>query len=581
MYFICLNHKDKQIIIHTDRPICSNKKELLNSKSFREILFFFWKRLKKTNSPLLSECGLSLENEEGIEKLYTVLLGLIDTRFDGPDLLNGPDNRIDMASLDSLVNELYDFWRSFDRFIVLHGRPGPSSYDQRPYRAFNETIESFTHLVRSTYRDLSENITRRHPQIYRQVAAGVNVGLIALPMEVYLPEPYQQIFHNVSFIRQIWIDPPMIIDPPSNKRSGEFIKVQKNPLLGLGVDSQEWLCYPALVGSLLIYIYFHQRFISLGCSLANLFELASDEQIFKRPAPDAIYAYGIPYNESMPAPLAFYDDYENGILAAAVPGDDRFAYFGYLKKMVLTLHNVAMMKRGLMPFHGALVQVHLQDKVPVNILIIGDTGAGKSETLEALRTIGGDALRRMKVIADDMGSLQVTDVSVLGYGTEIGAFIRLDDLEQGYAFGQIDRSIIMNPQRVNSRVVIPITSMEEVLKGHPIHYLLYANNYEDVSDDFPLLKRFESVPAALEVFVRGASMSKGTTTDSGVTHSYFANIFGPPQYHELHQRLAEAVFHKAFALGIFVGEIRTRLGVPGYERSGPKLAAEELFRHFM
>ena len=40
-------------------------------------------------------------------------------------------------------------------------------------------------------------------------------------------------------------------------------------------------------------------------------------------------------------------------------------------------------------------------------------------------------------------------------------------------------------------------------------------------------------------------MSKGTTTASGLTHSYFANIFGPSQYKEIHEKLASAAFQKS------------------------------------
>ena len=100
----------------------------------------------------------------------------------------------------------------------------------------------------------------------------------------------------------------------------------------------------------------------LGLSLANLFEVASDEEIAA--GPDAVYLYGVP-----PAALArfgelptvFHDDAASRLLVAAVPLEDRFGYFGYLKKMVLTLHNVAAMDRGVMPFHGAYARLVLAD----------------------------------------------------------------------------------------------------------------------------------------------------------------------------------------------------------------------------
>ena len=108
--------------------------------------------------------------------------------------------------------------------------------------------------------------------------------------------------------------------------------------------------------------------------------------------------------------------------------------------------------------------------------------------------------------------------------------------------------------------------------------MLYANNYEQVDEDHPIVERLEPVERALAVFRDGASMAKGTTTAIGLGHSYFANIFGPPQYKDLHEPLAKAVFGAAFEAGVFVGQMRTRLGIPGYESSGPREAAEALFR---
>jgi len=341
---------------------------------------------------------------------------------------------------------------------------------------------------------------------------------------------------------------------------------------------EQWLCYPALVGRLVVSVYFHQRFAGLGLSLANLFEVASDEEIAA--GPDAEYLYGV-------APLAlarfgelptvFHDDRASRLLVAAVPLEDRFGYFGYLKKMVLTLHNVAAMDRGLMPFHSAYSRLVLADGAAADVLIIGDTATGKSETLEALRIVGDGRIGEVRVIADDMGSLEVAaDGRVLGYGTEIGAFVRLDDPQQGYAFGQMDRAIIMSPNRVNARVVLPVTSLEDVLRGYPVDYLLYANNHEAVDDNYPVLERLPEQEAALGVFSDGAAMSKGTTTSTGLTKSYFANSFGPAQRREQHESLARKTFAAAYAAGVYVGQLRTRLGLPGAESARPRAAAEAL-----
>jgi len=42
--------------------------------------------------------------------------------------------------------------------------------------------------------------------------------------------------------------------------------------------------------------------------------------------------------------------------------------------------------------------------------------------------------------------------------------------------------------------------------------------------------------------------------------------------------LASRVFHKAFEAGVYVGQLRTRLGIEGYENQGPMEAAKALFR---
>jgi hypothetical protein len=73
-------------------------------------------------------------------------------------------------------------------------------------------------------------------------------------------------------------------------------------------------------------------------------------------------------------------------------------------------------------------------------------------------------------------------------------------------------------------------------------------------------------------------MSKGTTTSTGLVHSYFANIFGPPEYRDIHEKIVEKYFNSFFKKGIFVGQMRTRLGIAGYETSGPREAASELLK---
>jgi len=117
--------------------------------------------------------------------------------------------------------------------------------------------------------------------------------------------------------------------------------------------------------------------------------------------------------------------------------------------------------------------------------------------------------------------------------------------------------------------------------GYAVDMVLYANNYEDVDDGHPLIERLNTVESALRVFREGAAMSKGTTTSTGLVHTYFVNIFGAIQYKALHEEIAQRYFEKLFQNNIFVGQLRTRLGIAGQERQGPEESARALLALFL
>ena len=85
--------------------------------------------------------------------------------------------------------------------------------------------------------------------------------------------------------------------------------------------------------------------------------------------------------------------------------------------MTLTLHNLKMIEQGGLPIHGAMVNVTMKTGDNFNIVIMGDSGAGKSESLEAFRVLSEEYVKEMKVIFDDMGVLKIKDGKILGYGT--------------------------------------------------------------------------------------------------------------------------------------------------------------------
>jgi hypothetical protein len=569
---------DGKVIIRLRDRICDTSEELLSSGLFAGILNLCIADLSKKNSKLLGIFASREITAHDISLLIETFKFLIRLPSElVPKVVPGSEQFFrDRGLFNDFVEYIYNYWRSFQRLIICDSEG--DRFDTRPYRTFNRTTERLTHLVRGTYRDLQESISGNHPRIYRQVRAGAEIATIALPVEIQYPNSHYSKLNSILIVRQVLIYPPLIFTPPMNKRTGKFERIDRNPLEDINLRKEDWLCYPARVGPLLVMVYFSLRYFELGFSLSNLFEMADEEDLKRKP--DAIYLFGVPESDFPDyggSETVFYDDEENQMLVAAIPDSQKFGYFGYLKKMILTLHNIKMMKQGRLPFHGALVNLAIRDRGNFTVLILGDTGAGKSETLEALRLIGDEKVDDITIIADDMGSLQLdAQGKVVGYGSETGAFVRLDDLTPGYAFGQIDRTIIMSPDQTNARVVIPVTTYAEVVRGYPIDYILYANNYDTVDDEHPTIERFYSPEDAISVFREGAVMSKGTTTSTGKVSTYFANVFGPDQYQTLHETLAKRYFDQFFAQDIYVGQIRTQLGIQGMEREGPDHAARGL-----
>lgn len=560
---------------------CETPEKVLRSQLFQEIVDRFVDKLAAKGSSLFAflRDGFPGADRDGIITRLVHIFRLLASHTSDEIIEIHPDYRAVLGNTEQMhefVEELYNFWRRFERFIYMEAPRRESEVHSELHGAhFIKSNEDFKHRLLYVYRRVVEHLTGRTPHVYRQLPSGANMGMLVEKVDWQCPDIYAQLA-GIPFIRLTLIEPPVIFYPVTNKRKGSFKEIHSVEEGILPLDQNEWFCFPAKVGDLTAYIFFHQDFMSLGLSLGNLFQIAPYTDVRGR-KPDIMLVFGVE-GANLQSNTVFYDDRENDMLVGFVRHSEEVDYFGYFKKMTLTLHNIAMLKRKRLPVHGAMVCIKLKDGSRANVVIVGDSGAGKSETLEAFRTLSEDHICELRIIFDDMGSLGVNDDGrVAGYGTEIGAFVRLDDLEAGYAYEEIDRSIFLNPDKVNARLVIPITRYNHLIKGYPVDFVLYANNYEQVDEDHPPIEFFGDVTEAMSVFRNGARLAKGTTDEKGLVHTYFANPFGAPQRKDMHEKQASAYFGRMFETGVKVGQIRTRLGIEGFGQEGPRTASLELF----
>lgn len=562
-------------ILNLSEQFFNDVNELLNSESFLDLTKCFINYHKKDSTRVyayieqffINSSVDSLARElTDILKLLTVMnIDEVSSKINKYHNLNKEKD-----GLLKIVEEFYNYWRNLERYSIIKQNENSRGVGVVNFVEINEKLKN---MILQAYRRIEMSILGEWPKVYRQVPAAADASIMIRQFNKNYPEIYKDL-NQIPFITQVMIETPYITYTKSNKRDGVFEEIYENPILNTNINYPHFFCYPAKVGDNLIFIYFHRDLLTHGVSASNLFELADVKEIEDK-KPDAIYIYG-PKDEGE-RKNSFYYDKENKLYVGYIAYSDKIDYFGYLKKMVLTLNNVINIKKGYLPIHGAGLSVVLQNNKTVNIVILGDSGAGKSESIEAFRSLAKDYIKEMTIVFDDMGSFRIKNNKVYAYGTEIGAFVRLDDLDAGYAFKQIDRSIFMNPDKVNSRLIMPVASFDEINLGYEVDFFLYADNYSAVLDGCDSIEIFDKKEEALRVFKRGARLAKGTTTETGLVQTYFANPFGPVQKREECDKLLDKYFDNLFENKVKVGTIKTQLGLNNMQFEGPRSAAIELF----
>ena len=461
----------------------------------------------------------------------------------------------------NLVDSVFDYWRSYERYAYYDiADAGPISH-----REFLNRFHNLSDSIRDLYRDVYETILGHEQSVYRELPCGGNAALLLNDKDIELPEDLS-FLNDIHIVESVVTQPPFFIKSEENKRRGTFFYQDKR-VAPENFDANHAYACVLRIYDMRALVCFDRDYLGFLTALGNLFQMEPYWTETRKDV-DFIVVFGA---EGLGDRCYYYKD--EGKYVGVCPEDANIDYFGYAKKMVLTLFNLTMIERGLLPIHGAGVRIRKGEKSR-NIFFLGDSGAGKSETLEAIKKIGGRDYQ-VDTIFDDMGTFHIVNGEVHATGTEIGAFVRLDDLDQGYSLKSADRAIYMNVDEANSRVVIPIEDFQMTYTKHRVDAFFVCDNFTDTDVG---IEFFKSKEEAMPSFEEGKRIAMNTTSESGLVSTYFANPFGPLQKKEEVHAFLPSYFDALYAHDVPVGKLYTRLSLDRQE--GPISGAKVLLDLF-
>ncbi len=257
----------------------------------------------------------------------------------------------DRQKMLAVIEDCYHFWRNMQRYSIIYTRN-----EEGQLANFMEADAKFHQMILDFYRTVQQKTQgSKKPRVpaasgrdQRQPAAkGLSVACAG---RLSRTERYSVCAYDYDAH-------PLIIHPRSNKRLGMFTEVGANPMAEWVKGDEEWMCFPLKVGSLLCYTYFHRDFDRRSReALANLFELASDEDCIGA-KPDLLFVRQSRRSErhGVLSRSGQRDVGRQGVLRRC------HRIFWLSEKMILTPHNLAMIEKGWLPPHGAMINLTPQD----------------------------------------------------------------------------------------------------------------------------------------------------------------------------------------------------------------------------
>jgi len=535
---------ENTVIVNLTSNLCVTSSEILDSSGFKKVVSKFLLTIgDNSRRPLQTIKTINKSPDEMVELFKLLVVFQFDEIISKHSRFK--KYLTYRKEIAEFIEALYSYWLNLERYGIVQRRLVEINTDNS---IMIESTDSFSKNILSLYRFFLKKLLDKPIRINRQTPAGFSAGFIVTP-EFYQFPPKYKFFKGINIVSGVVMRTPFIGHSSSNSRTGTFQEIDYNPLNYLRMTKRHWFCFPIKVGELLAYVFFHRTLMHHGVALCNTFE-PGIEDYYKGRKPDLVYVYGGLKQEE---DCTYYIDKENDFYLGYVARNEKNDFFGYMKDMILNLHNVYMIKHNILPIHGAMVNIVTKGNHEKNIVVIGDNNAGKSEIFKALKFIDNQKIVEMNVIFDNMGIFCLKDGSVCAKGTEIGAYMMLDDLKTGYAYEELDRAIFINPESNVPKIILSNTRYEFISRENKIDYVFYANNSKDSDVS---IRIFNDINEMLKVFqeieltdITGSSESK---------------------------TLLEDVFSVMFKNKISFGELYTKPGISEEENKGNITAARSI-----
>ncbi|EKD64318.1 MAG: hypothetical protein ACD_51C00027G0001, partial [uncultured bacterium] len=497
---------------------CENPNQLLASTSFRQELEAY-KRYAIQRLTQLGEIPGVRERIETIESITpNDFLEILNGNFDA---IGGEERARELVEWGEGLFNFFRSNKSFSRLTRLRNRvlraeeSDPEAKTRAWFDVIKKKVDKLQEVTLATRMAL-RNMVGLEMGGTRRGDVGVRVKMADLCVSGHhlegMPVDYTGL-RGAELIFASDIRTRIDYETAANKRKYPFNEINYNPVVKNldRFNQNEWIGIPLDVGGSIVFVYIHQSrgWVDMLPGLLNLFPIANIREI-RGKKPDAILMFGDPNAEDKD--FGFFRD-KNEIVVGTIPGDaEKYQYFGYLKKPILTLANVKAIERGDIPLH-----------------------CGCNKYTVRFTEEGEPYITGVHVIADDMGYIRLEDrgdkKECVFYGTETGAFACLDGFSEEARAKSAGRQIGYNREKqINSREVYPVATHSDISGGETLDILLSMNNYVLRGQNE---SKIETANGASEVREVIEKLKKGKRAAAGTTaarrgeleSSFFANPF--------------------------------------------------------